>query len=256
MPRNPQKPCYERQPAPLKAWKASQSLAENLRCQILRIFAASNTACYIPIHAIKIVFVEFRKARRILLRRRHLQLLVASRMVFFQRLQRSLRAATRSYSDNREKIEKSYGAGRRFSAPPRLKVGCAVRPISIIKEQGALDSPPLSDFKSNPGRISLRFKLFWRRGRDSNPRYPFGHAGFQDRSHQPLGHLSDSTVLLQARIFGSVFERRTMAVIIVSTRISDEVTDGTISQTLLASGASKGSGFSRGDQHAVKTNAR
>ena len=30
----------------------------------------------------------------------------------------------------------------------------------------------------------------WRRGRDSNPRYPFGYAGFQDRSHQPLGHLS------------------------------------------------------------------
>ena len=30
----------------------------------------------------------------------------------------------------------------------------------------------------------------WRRGRDSNPRYRFGYAGFQDRSHQPLGHLS------------------------------------------------------------------
>jgi hypothetical protein len=30
----------------------------------------------------------------------------------------------------------------------------------------------------------------WRRGRDSNPRYPFRYAGFQDRSHQPLGHLS------------------------------------------------------------------
>ena len=33
-------------------------------------------------------------------------------------------------------------------------------------------------------------KRSWRRGRDSNPRYPFGYAGFQDRSHQPLGHLS------------------------------------------------------------------
>jgi site-specific DNA recombinase len=30
----------------------------------------------------------------------------------------------------------------------------------------------------------------WRRGRDSNPRWSFPHAGFQDRSHQPLGHLS------------------------------------------------------------------
>ena len=30
----------------------------------------------------------------------------------------------------------------------------------------------------------------WRRVRDSNPRYPSGYAGFQDRCHQPLGHLS------------------------------------------------------------------
>ena len=30
----------------------------------------------------------------------------------------------------------------------------------------------------------------WRRARDSNPRYPFRYAGFQDRSHQPLGQLS------------------------------------------------------------------
>ena len=36
----------------------------------------------------------------------------------------------------------------------------------------------------------------WRRGRDSNPRYPFGYAGFQDRSHQPLGHLSAAQTVL------------------------------------------------------------
>jgi hypothetical protein len=36
----------------------------------------------------------------------------------------------------------------------------------------------------------------WRRGRDSNPRYPFGYAGFQDRSHQPLGHLSGCCIRL------------------------------------------------------------
>jgi hypothetical protein len=30
----------------------------------------------------------------------------------------------------------------------------------------------------------------WRRERDSNPRYPFGYNGFQDRRHQPLGHPS------------------------------------------------------------------
>jgi hypothetical protein len=30
----------------------------------------------------------------------------------------------------------------------------------------------------------------WRRGRDSNPRYPCGYNGFQDRRIQPLCHLS------------------------------------------------------------------
>ena len=30
----------------------------------------------------------------------------------------------------------------------------------------------------------------WRRGRDSNPRYPSGYSGFQDHRHRPLGHLS------------------------------------------------------------------
>src|SRR6266536_5282505 len=29
-----------------------------------------------------------------------------------------------------------------------------------------------------------------RTGRDSNPRYPYGHTGFRDRRLQPLGHLS------------------------------------------------------------------
>ena len=30
----------------------------------------------------------------------------------------------------------------------------------------------------------------WRRARDSNPRYPYGHNGFQDRRFQPLTQLS------------------------------------------------------------------
>jgi hypothetical protein len=50
----------------------------------------------------------------------------------------------------------------------------------------------------------------WRRGRDSNPRYPLRYAGFQDRCHQPLGHLSrTTTVLLQyavcPRVIGKYF---------------------------------------------------
>ena len=38
----------------------------------------------------------------------------------------------------------------------------------------------------------------WRRERDSNPRYPFRYAGFQDRCHQPLGHLSTPGTLVSA----------------------------------------------------------
>ena len=38
----------------------------------------------------------------------------------------------------------------------------------------------------SPGRTAAE----WRRVRDSNPRYPSGYAGFQDRCHQPLGQLS------------------------------------------------------------------
>ncbi len=33
-------------------------------------------------------------------------------------------------------------------------------------------------------------KTKWRKRRDSNPRYPFRYASFQDWSHQPLGHSS------------------------------------------------------------------
>lgn len=39
--------------------------------------------------------------------------------------------------------------------------------------------------------------MFWRKRWDSNPRYPCGHAGFQDRCLKPLGHPSKSGI--QAR---------------------------------------------------------
>jgi hypothetical protein len=36
--------------------------------------------------------------------------------------------------------------------------------------------------------------MFWRKGWDSNPRYPCRHAGFQDRCLKPLGHPSSSGI--------------------------------------------------------------
>src|SRR5258708_18081373 len=38
--------------------------------------------------------------------------------------------------------------------------------------------------------------LNWRKGWDSNPRYPCRHAGFQDRCLKPLGHPSKPLKLL------------------------------------------------------------
>ncbi len=40
------------------------------------------------------------------------------------------------------------------------------------------------------GRTRTAEAETWRKRRDSNPRYPFRYASFQDWSHQPLGHSS------------------------------------------------------------------
>lgn len=40
----------------------------------------------------------------------------------------------------------------------------------------------------------LFLQVFWRKGWDSNPRYPCGHAGFQDRCLKPLGHPSQQRI--------------------------------------------------------------
>ena len=54
----------------------------------------------------------------------------------------------------------------------------------------------------------------WRRERDSNPRYPFGYNGFQDRRHQPLGHPSKPGAV-HYRITGRCASRARAARVIV-----------------------------------------
>ena len=44
-------------------------------------------------------------------------------------------------------------------------------------------------FRSTQASFSA-LQTAWRRERDSNPRYPFGYIGFQDRLFQPLTHPS------------------------------------------------------------------
>src|SRR5437764_15148108 len=51
------------------------------------------------------------------------------------------------------------------------------------------------DLKISPK--SLISFWWWRKGWDSNPRYPCRHAGFQDRCLKPLGHPSKPLILLR-----------------------------------------------------------
>jgi hypothetical protein len=53
-------------------------------------------------------------------------------------------------------------------------------------------------------RESVGGGVRWRRGRDSNPRYPLRYAGFQDRCHQPLGHLSSYYSFTTVRRFARI----------------------------------------------------
>ena len=60
-------------------------------------------------------------------------------------------------------------------------------------QRGAIPLGDLSKLKSQI--LNLRFKNNWRRGWDSNPRYPLEYNGFRDRPIQPLSHLSAETCL-------------------------------------------------------------
>ena len=53
-----------------------------------------------------------------------------------------------------------------------------------------LDRPqPTATYRTQISAFKF-WGILWRRERDSNPRYPFRHNGFQDRRYQPLTHPS------------------------------------------------------------------
>ena len=61
-----------------------------------------------------------------------------------------------------------------------------------LTELGANPVCPAGLTRSVTPAIKLHYKAsrVWRKGWDSNPRYPCRHAGFQDRCLKPLGHPS------------------------------------------------------------------
>ena len=60
-----------------------------------------------------------------------------------------------------------------------------------VGNSGEEDSDSLPEFS----HLKRSTREIWRRGRDSNPRYPFGYSGFQDRPFKPLTHLSAERAL-------------------------------------------------------------
>ena len=62
-------------------------------------------------------------------------------------------------------------------------------PASMYKAGRAGSPKQLARNAKNPGET----RVFERRGRDSNPRYPCGYTGFRDRHIRPLCHLSGFT---------------------------------------------------------------
>ncbi len=78
--------------------------------------------------------------------------------------------------------QRKRGHFRGFQPQPGFS---AVRLSSKSRESGA-KLRVLEAWLVRESRVQTR----WRRERDSNPRYPSGYSGFQDRPFQPLTHPS------------------------------------------------------------------
>src|SRR5678815_3869055 len=57
-----------------------------------------------------------------------------------------------------------------------------------LAKRGLMEEEPQT-FRGRAAKLFYAADI-WRRERDSNPRYPFGYSGFQDRLFQPLTHPS------------------------------------------------------------------
>src|ERR1043165_603337 len=79
--------------------------------------------------------------------------------------------------------------------PPQ---GTPASPAASSGPRSAAVRPPLTMNKAGPEWIS------WRRGWDSNPRYPFGYNGFRDRPLQPLAYLSAGGIPILAQVAGAL----------------------------------------------------
>src|SRR5271170_3802284 len=74
-----------------------------------------------------------------------------------------------------------------------FSVGCA---LPVVGGGFGVQSPTgtktISGGQELPSRVRWRWE-WWRRGWDSNPRYPYGYSSFRDCPLQPLAYLSAGT---------------------------------------------------------------
>ena len=100
----------------------------------------------------------------------------------------------------------------RFNFPSYSRRRCANHDIGRLPGGvGGASARPDETGSRTIGTPRLRQEREWRRGWDSNPRYPSGYNGFRDRPIQPLSHLSvggkrlfrilPQTVFLMVRVF-------------------------------------------------------
>ena len=101
-----------------------------------------------------------------------------------------------------------------LSTGGRLRIAqCSLR-YSKPGLQGTRDFEPIFRLRSGDefvGRAADAAErlIEWRRGRDSNPRYPFEYAGLANLCLQPLGHLScRPTILLQRAVHTQCLDDR------------------------------------------------
>lgn len=90
-------------------------------------------------------------------------------------------------------------SGGQINQRARLSDRAAAPPVldtAFIELLLQLEPPGIDARNMNQGlsatemKIANHFRWLWRKRWDSNPRYGFPHAGFQDRFLKPLGHSS------------------------------------------------------------------
>jgi hypothetical protein len=94
---------------------------------------------------------------------------------------------------------------------------CCQLSHSCTSPQQKTTNEERSNAPGEPSFVTHR-SIEWRRGWDSNPRYPYGYNGFRDRPIQPLSHLSaPESIFLRSRKKDCIIARQSLSRMPLST---------------------------------------